>query len=250
MDKIISRLIIIFSRWMSFPRLEQTVVKLIQKRVKVLPPDEALRFVFRLDAELYALQGPLAVTYNGGIHTKHRHTGYHGFFVARIKLGEQVLDIGCGTGVVAFDLASKAGAIVDAIDLSETNIATARRLFSHPNLQFRVQDALKLEIERTYDVVVLSNVLEHLNGRPTFLKEVMARSKAKRIFVRVPLFERDWRVPLKKELGVEWRLDPDHKTEFTLENFAQEISEAGLDVNHLEVRWGEIWSELVPKRVA
>ncbi len=66
----------------------------------------------------------------------------------------------------------------------------------------------------------------------------------KRFLIRIPLFEREWRVPLKKELGVEWRLDTTHETEYTLESFSSEISEAGLRITHQEVRWGEIWAEV------
>ncbi|MBU0512922.1 MAG: hypothetical protein KJ638_14640 [Chloroflexi bacterium] len=53
-------------------------------------------------------------------------------------------------------------------------------------------------------------------------------------------------MPLKKELGVEWRLDPTHEIEYTQETFAAEMAEARLKVTHLEVRWGEIWSECKP----
>ncbi len=225
-------------------QLELMLQRLIEKRSASLPANEALRFLFRLDAALYALQGPLAVAYNGGVHTKHRHTAYHDFFVDRTKTGERVLDIGCGIGAVAYDLAERGGAIVDGIDLNEASIAEAKRRFVHPNLHFAVQDALKLDIKQAYDVVLLSNVLEHLNGRPEFLKRVQQLTGAKRLFVRVPLFERDWRVPLKKELGVEWRLDLDHKTEYTLDSFARDVEDGGLKIKHLEVRWGEIWSEL------
>jgi len=66
------------------------------------------------------------------------------------------------------------------------------------------------------------------------------------MLIRVPLFERDWRVPLKRELGVEWRLDSTHMTEYTLESFAEEIAGAGLSIIHQEVRWGEIWAEVRP----
>jgi len=71
------------------------------------------------------------------------------------------------------------------------------------------------------------------------------RTGAQRFLLRVPLFERDWRVPLKKELGVEWRLDSTHENEYTLESFQEEIQEAGLKIQYLEVRWGEIWCEAV-----
>ena len=87
-------------------------------------------------------------------------------------------------------------------------------------------------------------MLEHLPRRPEFLSKLKQLPGIERLLVRVPLFERDWRVPLKQELGIEWRLDPTHETEYTLESFAEEVREAGLQVGHLEVRWGEIWCEL------
>lgn len=246
-SRLFISLVVRLSNLLKPTRFEQMLEKLIQKRAARLPADDALRFLFRLDAMLYSLQGPLAVAYNGGLHTKHRHTAYHSFFVERIKKGERVLDIGCGIGAVAYDLALHSGAIVDGIDLSAENIAKAKQRFTHPNLHFAVQDALKLDREKTYDVVLLSNVLEHLNGRPEFLKKVQQLTEAKRFFVRVPLFERDWRVPLKKELGVEWRLDPDHKTEYTLKDFSNEVELADMTVKHIESRWGEIWAELLPR---
>lgn len=226
------------------PMLELMLNRAITQRSKVLPADEALRFLFRLDAELYALQGPLAGVYGGGVHTKHKHTSYHDFFIERIRADERVLDIGCGLGAVAHDIAQRTGATVHGVDLNEDSIAEAKRRFQLPNLSFAVQDALQLEVETPFDTIVLSNVLEHIVERPGFLKRAMQKTGARRIFIRVPLFERDWRVPLKKELGVEWRLDLDHKTEFTLEQFAQETTEAGLTLVHQEVYWGEIWAEL------
>jgi hypothetical protein len=93
-------------------------------------------------------------------------------------------------------------------------------------------------------VVVLSNVLEHLEERPGFLRKIIAATGARRFLIRVPYFERDWRVALKKEIGVDWRLDPDHKTEFTEASFLRETREAGLEIVHIEFRWGEIWAEL------
>jgi ubiquinone/menaquinone biosynthesis C-methylase UbiE len=245
--RIFSKILSSLSAWLPQSAFEQMLTRMIRLRSSKLPADDALRFLFRLDAYLYALQGPLSVVYNSGVHTKHKHTAYHDFFVRRIKPGECVLDIGCGMGAVAFDIASRAGAIVHGVDLNADSIAEAKRRFVHPNLSFAVQDALQLKVETPYDSVVLSNVLEHINSRPEFLRRVMEVTNAKRIFIRVPLFERDWRVPLKKELGVEWRLDLDHKTEYTLESFAEDMTAANLRVGHLEVRWGEVWAELFPQ---
>ena len=42
---------------------------------------------------------------------------------------------------------------------------------------------------------------------------------------------------------------PTHETEYTLETFAEEMKEAGLSIQHLEVRWGEIWSVVMEGQV-
>lgn len=225
---------------------EKTLLFLVQTRAQSLPADEALRLLFRMDNALYSWQGTYAVKYGDGTHTKHRHMNYHDFFVARVHAGEHVLDIGCGIGAVAHEVAARSDAQVTGIDISESNIAYARSHYAHPKVTYLVGDVLKglPQTSAPVDVVILSNVLEHLPGRPQFLRQVQTVVNPSRMLIRVPLFERDWRVPLKKELGVEWRLDDTHEIEYTIETFHAEMAEAGLTVRHLEVHWGEIWSEV------
>jgi hypothetical protein len=100
--------------------------------------------------------------------------------------------------------------------------------------------------DRRFDVVVMSNVLEHVEHRVEFIRRVNAQARPTRWLVRVPVFERDWRVPLKRELGLEWRLDPTHFNEYTVESFREEMAQAGMRIEHLEIRWSEVWSELCP----
>ena len=178
------------------------------------------------------------------MHTKHRHMNYHRFFSDRISETDRVLDIGCGIGAVAHHVATVTGALVVGVDDNERNLERARRQFAHPRIEYRCGDALKTLPDETFDVVILSNVLEHLPERPAFLRRAVAATGARRLLIRVPLFERDWRVPLKRELGLDWRLDDDHETEYTLESFQEEMREAELEIRHLEVRWGEIWAEV------
>jgi hypothetical protein len=90
---------------------------------------------------------------------------------------------------------------------------------------------------------VLSNVLEHLPGRAGFLSDVSERLCPARFLIRVPQFERDWRVPLRREVGAEWRLDATHETEYSEEQLHEELRAAGLRVVHQEIRWGEFWLE-------
>ncbi|MDR2075664.1 MAG: glycosyltransferase [Desulfovibrio sp.] len=211
-----------------------------------LPAADALRLIFTLENSLYSMAGNFSVAYDNGLHTKHRHTQYHAFFVNRLSAGENVLDIGCGNGFLAYDMARSAGAFVTGIDLNPDNITVAQERFRHERVSFIHGDALTDLPSGVYDVVVLSNVLEHLSGRPEFLQKIQKRLGPKRYLIRVPLFERDWRVPLKRELGLEWRLDTSHETEYTQEEFLREMRDAALTVRHIEFRWSEIWCELYP----
>ena len=84
-------------------------------------------------------------------------------------------------------------------------------------------------------------MLEHIEHRVDFLKTILLTVRPERVILRVPLYERDWRVPLKEELGIDYRLDHTHFIEYTRETFLNELGEADLKVIHMEVRWGEIW---------
>ena len=130
------------------------------------------------------------------------------------------MDIGCGIGAVANDVAQVAKHVV-GMDFNETSIKIARERYHRDNLEFRIGDALETLPDEKFNVVILSNVLEHLPDRSQFLQRVQKTLQPNRILIRVPVFERDWRVPLKKESGVEWELDPTHETEYTLETFAE-----------------------------
>jgi ubiquinone/menaquinone biosynthesis C-methylase UbiE len=227
-------------------KLMPFLAEIAAERANSLPPDKGLKFLFGLDEKLYPVQGWLSVAYDGGVHTKHRHTRYHDFFVNRIHEGERVLDVGCGIGALAIDIAVKSEAFVVGIDLEAKNIAQAKQRFAHPNIDYMVGDATEQALDGPFDVAVLSNVLEHIEKRVEFLRGLIRRATPGRVLLRVPMFERDWRVPLKKELGIEFRLDPTHWTEYTPESFVEELASAGLQIKEQEFRWGEIWAEAVP----
>ncbi len=245
--QFISRVIRALQALLPDEALQNLLANAASTRALKLSPAKGLRFLFGLDTALYPLQGRLAVEYDGGIHTKHRHTGYHDFFVRRVRKGERVLDISCGNGALSFDLAEKSGANVAAIDLDPENIKTAQENYAHSRIVYRQCDVLTASLDGSFDTIVLSNVLEHLPNRSEFLRKTVERIRPSRIILRVPVFERDWRVPLKQELGIDFRLDNTHLTEYTLESFAAEMAAANLLVVHQEVRWSEIWAEAVPQ---
>ena len=221
------------------------LLQIISRKAEQLDPKEAASFLLELDTDLYHLESQAAVRYGGGIHPKHRLTGYHDFFVQRIKSVDKVLDVGCRTGEVALEIATRTGAKVTGIDIDLPSLQEGRKRNAHPNLELLEGDVYTWLPPHPFDVVVMSNVLEHLKDRVNLLRNLQKRTNASRFLIRVPLFERDWRAGLKRELGLEWRLDETHETEYTMESFKDETGKAGLEVKHLEVRWGEIWAELV-----
>ena len=211
--------------------------------VSDLPAKDTLKLLFDLDNRLYAMQSQAARDYGEDIHPKHRHLNYHQFFINHVKSGERVLDIGSGMGVMAYDMAVNVpDLVVVGLEMNETYLEYARQHYQHPNLTFTWGDALEGFPDQEFDVVTFSNVLEHIEQRVQLLKKVISQIKPRKIIIRVPLFERDWRVPLKKEIGVDYRLDATHHIEYTQEEFLAEIREAGLKVVHMEIRWGEIWA--------
>src|SRR4051812_42818449 len=65
--------------------------------------------------------------------------------VAEVPLRKQVLDIGCGTGALARELATKRGAKVTAIDLAARMVDVARvRTSSSLRIDYRVANIMEL----------------------------------------------------------------------------------------------------------
>ena len=211
---------------------------------KRLTPRDRAVFLAALDAPVYEMQGRAAIEAEGGLHPKHRLMRYHDFFVDRIKTGERVIDLGCGVGALACAIAQRSEARVVGMDWSQKNLDKAKAAaLAAPNARtsWELGDITQRRAAGSFDAVVLSNVLEHLQDRASLLVRFREWYQPSRFLIRVPAFDREWRAPWKRELGVEWRLDPTHETEFTEAQLHSELAEAGLRVTELIVRWGEYW---------
>ena len=182
------------------------------------------------------------------IHPKHRILRYKEWFLDKISGQDVVLDIGSNTGVMVEFLASKA-AFVYGIEIVPGHYQEACKIRQKPNIQYLLGDATVYDYQslKSVNVVTLSNVLEHINNRVEFLCKirhgvVWKDRSHKRFLIRVPMIDRDWMVLLKKEHGLEWRLDDTHCTEYTAESFREEMLQAGLSVDSMDIRFGEIYA--------
>ncbi len=106
------------------------------------------------------------------------NAGLHGFVAAQVEPGARVLEVGCGTGALAFRLAPQAAEVV-GVELSPAMIGYARRRLSAaaaPNVSFVLGDAaaaLAGRADASFDVATMVLVLHEMPAetRPGVLRE-------------------------------------------------------------------------------
>jgi SAM-dependent methyltransferase len=113
-----------------------------------------------------------------------------------IDCARNVLDMGCGTGVVTRAIAKRAAfrGVVMGVDISPYLVEFARRIgdkeHSHKKTTFQVGDSCSLDIpDKEMDVVVIHTLLSHVEHPRSVLKEAY---RVVRPGGRVGIFEGDF----------------------------------------------------------
>lgn len=87
-----------------------------------------------------------------------------------IRSGMKVLDIGCGIGGCAFQIAMDYGASVDGVDISHNMIEIGNLRLAEQVSENKVKlyqgDCLEREYDTTYDVVHSRDVFLHIHDKP------------------------------------------------------------------------------------
>ena len=123
--------------------------------------------------------------------------------------GARVLDLGCGTGELLAHLRDRRGCTGYGVELDDTNLlACARR--GVDVIQLNLEEGLKLFDDRSFDVVLQLETLQHLRNTEKMLRET---ARVGRIgIVSFPNFAH-WpnrlavlrgRMPVTKALPYEW----------------------------------------------
>ena len=89
-----------------------------------------------------------------------------------------ILDLGCGGGLVCEPLA-RLGANVTGIDFVENNIKAAKlhAIQNKLNINYYTQDLKNLSLHQKYDLIILFEVLEHIDNWNTILSKIKKNLK-------------------------------------------------------------------------
>ena len=196
-----------------------------------------------LDNFLYGLLSSAAKRANNGRHPKQDIIKYHQFFKEQLSTGDRVLDIGFGDGYLESTCFSPDYTWTD-IEPDFYNFTKVTQELRHLPINFVNCRAESLP-DGEYNKIILSNVLEHIEDRAGLLRTINSfLADNGLLLIRVPLFDREWLTQYKKDLLVEYRLDPTHFIEYTEDSFRQEIQAAGFTIKKSVVRWSELYAVL------
>ncbi len=153
------------------------------------------------------------------------------WYMAHVAAGMRVLDLGCGSGVHSLRVAGKA-AKVWAMDYDPVNLRTGLALAggaAGTRVAFLAGDAessLPFAAD-AFDLVLLLDVIEHLTGRVSALREIGRVLRPDGLLLlAAPNRDTRWKHRLR-EAGLPSFTDPDHKVEYTWPDLVAELRQGG-----------------------
>jgi SAM-dependent methyltransferase len=168
------------------------------------------------------------------LHPKHLFDEHRAAFCRQqFRPGISFLDLGSGAGTECI-AAAKAGAIrVVGIENDRWNHqhAVSRAEKAGVKVEFIRHDLENTPLpidSKAFDLINMSNVLEHLTGRVAVLSELnRAKTEDGVAVISVPNVDTSWKKALRS-VGLDSRDDNDHKIEYTKDLLVAELREAGL----------------------
>jgi len=117
--------------------------------------------------------------------------------LAQIKLGADILDIGCGFGASSLYLAKTFGASVTGITISSVQVEMARQAAAAQklNAQFLLMDAEAMTFNKKFDVLWSVESISHYQNRERFFASAAKLLKPGGIFALTDWFKKEALTP-------------------------------------------------------
>jgi len=219
----------IFSKNTFFLYLFQLVInlnKLILVYIFYKNTKQELTYLFDLQAIIDKLINIKSLEYYKGKHPKHHlWKGHYKFIIDNIKKGDKVLDVGTGASLSYTQEVAEKCSKIDCCDINEKLITKSIEENKYKNVKYFVLDITKELPKEKYDIVIMSHVLEHLNEPEKVLHKI--KSITDKIIIRLPRYDDHWMYLVKKDLGLFYFKDADHKREYTLKESTDLIEASG-----------------------
>ena len=168
------------------------------------------------------------------IHPKHLvEQPWHDWYLPYLRVDDRVLDVGTSNGAHLLRAAMRCRAIIgfdyDTTQLGHAASEIRARRMDHARVfagdvtgRFPFRDG-------AFDVVLFLDVIEHVVPRVAVLREIHRVLKdGGRLLVSGPNRETRWRATLR-EAGLYAYSDPDHKVEYSSDEFLAELRAGGFE---------------------
>lgn len=214
---------------------------------KILPIGNRAKFKLYLDLEWIFNRLSLESSFKVYTDEQHPIRKYSkDFILRRITADQKVLDLGCKQGEISSFISKKANQVV-GIDFDKKAIEYARRMYGGDNLNFEVGEASAwLETQNeSFDVLILSHILEHLDQPKEFLKKFSRHFKY--IYIELPDFDKSYLNQYRLDMGRNLiYTDDDHISEFDRYELRDLIKQCDLDIIDEQHIFGvqRIWCEV------
>jgi SAM-dependent methyltransferase len=211
-------------------------LKLNQQRSSPVSPHseegrQYLKFWFEVRQMVDNRINQLCNAYYNGKHPKHYcWVGHNQYLYDNVKTGDRVLDIGCGSSYYQQWIAEKADVVV-GVDVLKDRIEQSRRNNQKQNVHFECMDITSDFPSGQFDVVICSHVLEHIEN-PVLMLSALAK-KVPRLLVKVPLEDSHWMKLVKRDIGMSWLDDADHRREYTIELLQEQLKKSGWKIKEM-----------------
>ncbi|MDA9801506.1 class I SAM-dependent methyltransferase [Candidatus Pseudothioglobus singularis] len=196
----------------------------------------------------YKLSAIFSTILNDGVHPKHYIILYEKWFIDNVKKHDIVVDVGSNMGYMVDKLSEKVEFIY-GLEIDEKLCKKAQLSVQKNNVKFICCDATIYDYAncKGVTVVTMSNVLEHIESRVEFLNKIVKNVQwnldyDKKLLIRVPMVDRDWITIYKKQIGIEYRLDKTHYTEYTYTQFKDELKKSNIKIISHHIQYGELYA--------